>query len=204
MQLQPIGLIGATLFIQLCLLLLLFATNRMLPERGFVHLRSRCDRATLVLAIVTVACMVASDEMYRAWAPILGDLAFGSGIGRSTTYLLLFSVDLSVAFWLMTLTGGSKNSPYTAILFMLPSLAIFLREPAGRFVFYAALAAIFYGLGLLAESRRLTPMDILRGDSYMGPKYSSIRTDTPAHATINLGCLFIATVTGFITRPIPL
>ena len=182
MQLQPIGLIGATLFIQLCLLALMFITNRMLPERGVVHLRSKCDRATLVLAIVTVACMVASDEMYRAWAPILGDLAFSSGIGRGATYLLLFIVDLVIAFWLVTLTGGSKGSPYTSTLFALPSLAIFLREPPSRFVTYTAIAAIFYVIGLNAERNRL-PIDVLRGEGYMGPSYSSIRTNTPAHAS---------------------
>lgn len=204
MLLQPIGLIGATLVIQLCLLILLFITNRMLPERGHIHLRSRCDRATLSLALITLACMVVSEEMFQTWAPILGDLSPKSGLSRSGTYLLLFLADLGIAFWLISLTGGSKHSPFTGVLLLVPSLAIFLREPAWRFIMYSLFAAGLYSIGLIMSRRPVESIDVLRGESYLGPNYSSIRTDTPAHATINIGCLFIATVTGYITRPVPI
>ena len=186
-------------------MLLLFITTRLLPERGFVHIRSNCDFAALILAIITVACMVASDELYRAWSPFMGDLAFAGGVSRSVTFLVLFTTDLMVAFWLITRTGGSKRSPFTTLLFTIPSLAIFLREPPSRFLTYLAVAAMFYLLGLLASRNRLDGIDVLRGgDDPPGMPYAMKLADTPAHVTVNLGCLFIAAVTGYITRPVPI
>lgn len=204
MQIQPVGLIGATLTVQLCLLVLIFLTNRVLPQRGLIMLRSRCDRAALVLSLITVACIVVSEELYTFSAPVFGDLAFPKGLPRSWTYLILFLADLFVVFQLIQTTGGSKTSPFTVILFLLPTIAIFLREPPGRFLLYAVVAAALYILGLMLSRPHDTFIDILRGESG-GPQmdYSILRTDTPAHAIVNLGCLAIATLTGYITRPVP-
>lgn len=204
MQLQPIGLIGATLFIQFCVLLLLVVTIGAFPKRGFVNLRSDCERVVLGLAFVTLGSLVLSDELYKAWSPILGDLAMQHGFSRQSTFPVLFIVDLMGAFWLVTLTGGSKSSPFTSVLLLVPSLAIFLREPALRFILYSVLAAGLYIAGLVVERSNDGGVDVLRGMEGPVFSYSIIRTDTPAHAIANLGGLIIATVTGFITRPNPM
>jgi hypothetical protein len=204
MQLQPIGLIGATLFIQFCVLILLFVTIGALPQRGFVNLRSSCERVVLGLAFITLGCLVLSDDLYKAWSPILGDLAMEHGISRQATFPILFVFDLVGAFWLVTLTGGSKSSPFTSVLLLVSSLAIFLREPALRFILYSLLAAGLYIAGLVVERRKSGGVDVLRGMEGPVLSYSMIRTDTPAHAIANLGGLLIATVTGFITRPAPM
>ncbi|MBX3609169.1 MAG: hypothetical protein KF871_04670 [Hydrogenophaga sp.] len=157
------------------------------------------------MALITVGCVVASDELYRLSAPVFGELAFSGGLSRNTTYFVLFVADLLITFRLIQVTGGSKTSPFTAILFLLPTVAIFLREPASRFLFYAALAGGLYLIGLLIDRSHDRPVDILRGEiGGAPPDYSILRTDTPAHAIVNLGCLLIATATGYVTRPVPL
>lgn len=203
-EVQPVGLIGATLVVQLFVMLLITVTNRVLPQGGYLLLRSHCDRAVLGMALLTVACLVASDDLYRLTAPMFGDLAFSGALSRNTTFLVLFISDLLITFRLIQVTGGSKSSPFTAILFLLPTVAIFLREPASRFIPYALLAATLYIVGLLIDRSNDKTVDVLRGALGGGPPdFSIVRTDTPAHAIVNLGCLLIGTATGYVTRPLP-
>jgi len=157
------------------------------------------------MALVTVACVVASDELYKLTAPMFGELAASAAFTRDTTFFILFITDLGLVFRLIYVTGGSKNSPFTALLLLLPTVGIFLREPAGRFLLYATLAAALYCLGLLVDRAHRMSIDVLRGEIGGGPPdYSIVRTDTPAHAIVNLGCLAIGTLTGYVTRPLPI
>lgn len=205
MDVQPVGLLGATLAVQLCVMLLVAVTNRVLPQEGRLLLRPSCDQAVLWMALTTVFCIVASDDLYRLTAPMFGDLAFSGALSRDTTFGALFVTDLLLVFRLIHVTGGSKSSPFTGLLFLLPTVAIFLREPPTRFLSYAALTAILYCLGLLIERSPGGPVDILRGAlSGSPPDYSIVRTNTPAHAIVNLGCLAIGITTGYVTRPLPI
>jgi hypothetical protein len=153
---------------------------------------------------VTLGTLVLSDELYQAWSPILGDLAMHNGIARQSTFPILFISDLIGAFWLVAKTGGSKSSPFTSVLLLVPSLAIFLREPAARFILYSTTAGILYLWGLSRLPGGTHDIDVLRGIGGLQPSFSEIRTDTSAHAITNIGGLLIATLTGFITRPVPI
>lgn len=204
MDVEPVGLLGATLLVQLCVMVLIGITNRVLPQGGRLLLRSHCDQAVLAMALVTVTCVVASDEMFRLTAPMFGDLAASRGLSRNTTFVILFVTDLLLTFRLIYVTGGSKSSPFTALLFLLPTVAIFLREPPVRFLTYAILAAALYCFGLLVDRAYTKKVDILRGEIGGGPPdFSIVRTDTPAHAIVSLGCLAIGIMTGYVTRPLP-
>lgn len=205
MNIQPVGLLGATLAVQLCVMILIAITNRVLPQEGRLLLRSSCDQAVLWMALVTVGCIVASDDLYRLTAPMFGELAFAGALSRNTTFFVLFATDLILIFRLIYVTGGSKASPYTALFFLLPTVAIFLREPPVRFVIYALIAAGLYTLGLRINKVHPSHVDILRGEDGGGSTlYAEVQTDTPAHAIVNLGCLAIGIATGYVTRPGPI
>lgn len=205
MQVLPVGLVGATLLVQLGILFLIFLTNRVLPFGGAVPIQTKCDKAVLVLSLVTVSCVIFSDDLYKLSAPMFGDLVPISGISRGTTFAVLFVADLVVVFRLIHVTGGSKSSPFTTLLFLIPTLAIFLREPPSRFLIYGLVAGFLYLFGLVVERRGRHEIYIGSSRSQsVNEEYALIKTDTPAHAMINMGCLLIGLVTGYVTRPIPI
>ncbi|MFY9327498.1 MAG: hypothetical protein WAO76_05685, partial [Georgfuchsia sp.] len=56
--------------------------------------------------------------------PVFGDLDFPS-ISKPVAFLVVFILDLVGAAILIGATGGSRDSPFGAILFALPALSIF-------------------------------------------------------------------------------
>lgn len=59
---------------------------------------------------------------------------------------MVFLLDIFGAAALMAVSGGGKGSPFSSVLFSLPALSIFLKEPPSRFVMYTALTAILFWL----------------------------------------------------------
>ena len=85
------------------------------------------------------------------------------------------------------MTGGSENSSCTSMLLTIPALAIFLRLSASTFIALAIFSALMYVV-LLYPFR----------DSDIKVK------GVPAKAFMNVYCLALSMVTGYITKPIPI
>jgi len=137
-------------------------------------------------ALFTLGLLIFSEDVLFYSKPVFGDIELPS-ISRTNAFLIVFAFDILGAAFLILITGGSKDSPFGAVLFTLPVLSIFLREPPGRFLGYTfAVAALF----LLVQA------DTTRRVIEENP---NLRT---AFSFVTLGCLALTTMVGYATRPL--
>jgi hypothetical protein len=144
--------------------------------------------------------VVFTRDFYAVWSPILGDVSLRT-LPREDGLLAVFSLDILAVSFLMAGTGGAKDSPFTSVLFLIPALGIFLRESPRHFFGYAlAVTAVYlwnlryvwrYGT-IIGRSATGDPEDLSR--TYGSVDYS--------HAAVNIACLAVAMLTGYITRPL--
>lgn len=157
-----------------------FSDNPLLATKNLPSL-------VLAFALVTLACLAFSQDFILLSKPAFGDVEFPSLL-REDGFLIVFVLDIIGAGLLMGLTGGSKDSPFAAVLFALPALAIFLREPPYRFFLYTALAVLLF----LAFPRPNSA-----GKAIL---------ENPKHIVsfqlVTLGCLALSSLVGYATRPL--
>jgi hypothetical protein len=136
-------------------------------------------------ALVTIGLLIFSEDVMSYSRPVFGDVQLPS-ITRNNAFLLVFSTDILGAANLIFLTGGAKDSPFSAILLTLPALAIFLREPPERLLGYAVTTALLF-LCLRSDASERTR----RGNPHQRIAYT----------LVTLGCLGLSTLVGYATRP---
>jgi hypothetical protein len=197
---QPLNVTGAAFLIQIILIGILAITifvlksgeNRLprYPETETPHV---LPLAFLILGftLFSFAILLASEEI----AKIFGKLFEGHGlpIGNlkaRTALSLVFTLDILLFGILIVQTGGSKDSPFTPALIMLPSLAIFLRESPERFVMYALATGVVFLILLFPKFSRRAPDD--------NPHYRY------SIAFVAIACLALSLFIGYITRPVPI
>ena len=137
-------------------------------------------------ALITIGILVFTNDVLLFSKPVFGDIEF-PGISKSVAFILVFLFDLFGAATLILVTGGSRDSPFSAILFSLPALAIFLRESPERYLSYALVAAMLF---LLVQT------NIARSTLSDNPNYKS------AFTWVTLLCLMLSTLLGYATRPL--
>ena len=158
----------------------LFSDNLRLATRNLPLI-------VLGFGLVTLACLAFTEGFFLLSRPVLGGLDLPS-FTRGDAFLAVFVLDIAGAGFLMATTGGSKESPFAAVLFTLPALSIFLRESPTRFFIYTGLS-----VALLLVFQR--PRDSARS-----------AVDNPKHMFafqfVTLGCLALMSVVGYVTRPV--
>jgi uncharacterized membrane protein YesL len=196
-SIQPINVAAATLFIQLIFIALVAATSALTKvteeeyHRNYIfmsrymNLNNFRKTPTLLVALVTIAILLISDDLYSVWSPMF------SGVGINTIPTekaigIVFIMDLGLTGWLMYATGGSRDSPFTPAIFTLPALAIFLRLPTSMFLTYAAITAVIYVF------------------LHIFPRYNNISLSKISVIFMSISCLFLSMLTGYITRPLPI
>lgn len=102
----------------------------------------------LTLALISLGLLGASDAFSSLWAPLLQQ-PVGWLTSWSTALLWVFLLDIAVLTILVFSSGGGQDSPFQPIYFLLPTLAIFLHEPAGRVITYLALVALSFSISML-------------------------------------------------------
>lgn len=146
----------------------------------------------LVLGFIlfSFAFLGMSQEFYAIWKPMFPGVELGT-IESRTALSIIFMLDLLLLALLIHKTGGSVASPFTNALFMLPALAIFLRESPMRFVLYALTAFLIFWVLLT-------------------PRFAPPTTteENPNHrrsvSFVAFSCLAISMFIGYITRPVPI
>ena len=140
----------------------------------------------LAFALVTIACLVFSQDFVLLSKPVFGDVELPA-FSRSASFLIVFTLNIFGAGILMKATGGAMTSPFSVVLFTLPALAIFLREPPSRYFSYTGFAIVFF----LAYQRR--------------ERFEASVLQNPLHRlafnVVTLGVLALATLVGYVTRP---
>ncbi len=134
----------------------------------------------IAFSLITTGALFFSEPYSNLWRPLFGDFGVFS-IQYSHALLVTFLVDIGAIFWLSSLTGGA-NSPFTPVFFILPALAIFLREGFGRVVLYVFLISAFFTWGLFQDT----------------PSTSKHRL---AYWIVSISSFVLATVVGYVTRP---
>jgi hypothetical protein len=135
-------------------------------------------------AIATLGSLVLSDGFAGSWLPLSSPTSV-SIIGWHHALVFVFVADIVWTLILVIQTGGCDQSAFTSLFFTLPTLALFLREPAKLVIIYASLVAVCFSLGLVVGDGR-------RGDS-------------PSRRfpfwTVSLLCLVLSVLIGLMTRP---
>jgi hypothetical protein len=179
---SPTSLTTAFLITQIFLLLIVYFGILALRygEKTFSAFSNNPRPATRNLpslvfgfSFVTLAPLAFSQDFVLLSQPAFGDVLFPA-LPRDDAFLIVFLLDIIGAGILMGFTGGAKDSPFSAVLFALPALSIFLRENPTRF------------------SRSNSS-----GNAVLeNPKH------VLAFQLVTLGCLALSTLVGYATRPL--
>ena len=106
------------------------------PYHGFAWI-------ILGFALVTLIPLIFSEMVSDSWRPLLG-IGQSVGFSRAGAMTTMFVGNAICVTMLVAKTGGSSESPFQAIYFLLPTLAIFLREPLGRILLYLVLVSVSF------------------------------------------------------------
>jgi hypothetical protein len=160
--------------------------NQLTRMPGTPRPASRLFYPVFGFALLTLGVLVFTEDVLLFSKPVFGDLDFPS-ISKPTAFLVVFVLDLLGAAVLIDVTGGSRDSPFGAILFALPALSIFLRESPTRFFGYTVGAAILF---------LLVQWDKEQSIFSNNPSYKS------AFTWVTLLILGLSTLVGYATRPV--
>jgi hypothetical protein len=127
-----------------------------------------------------------SDVFTALWGPLLGSLS--GVIDWEFAMLAFFLANLGLSTFLVFWTGGSHRSPFQSLYFLMPTLAIFLREGAGRVWLYTVLVVTSYSVCMVAPDRVLAR----RSRDHEPPLWASW--------LVTIASFLIAVVVGLATR----
>ena len=105
----------------------------------------------LVLAVLSLGVPWVSDELVSLWRPAFGDPAF-LGLPFALAVPATFTMNIACIAVLVSQTRGSRQSEFSPAFFVLPALAIFLREPLPRLLYYMAAIVTAFTLTLRSPS----------------------------------------------------
>lgn len=139
----------------------------------------------LFFAVLTSALLGLSDAFSNAWKPLFGVLEY-QGIGWSSAIWWVYTLNILGVTIMVAQTGGSYISPFSPLFFLLPTLAIFLREPLSHILWYLIEVSLCFTIGLLLQHNE--PLHL--------------RSYRIAYAIVSLLCFALAVFIGYMTRPI--
>jgi len=192
----PTNLTTVFLFTQFLLLVIVYVgiVALRLGEKSYSMFSDSPRLATryvpsLVLgfALITLACLAFSKGFVLLSKPFFGDVDLPA-LARTDAFLLVFLLDITGVGILIGNTGGSKESPFSAVLFALPALSILLHEKPLRFFIYTGIAVILF---LLFQRRGDAGRAVVENPKYL-----------LAFQIVTLGCLALISLTGYATRPV--
>lgn len=186
---SPSTIISAAVVMQLFLALIagigayVVDRSERFRTRFYENPLSRGRQAWVIVgfALSTLAVLVLSDGFAGSWRDLSGSSSF-SIISWSHALLLVFFADIIWTCILVYQTSGSDRSAFTAIYFVLPSFAFFLRESPKRIILYAICVAICFSIGFA----------------------QSVELDSEASRfpfwLVSILCLMLSLLVGFMTR----
>ena len=202
-DIQPLNVAGAALLMQVLFMVIVAATSYMYKSAPLAtafprhdHVSAAARRLLLILsvALASIAAILISDQFSAVWEPLFNGATIDT-VSMAWSLNTMFVLDLLLIGYLVKGSGGSQRSPFSAALFTIPSLGIFLRTPPASFMSYAAISGAIYVLLLFGRGDEVAMDDLLRAQqAHLGKR---------AAAFMTIACLTLAMLTGYITRPIP-
>ena len=158
-----------------------------LRERSRIPLPSH-PALILGMTLFTLVPLLLSHGFAPAWRPLVGTLA-PSAISDGSTMLIVLVVDVLGLSVLVAATGGSQQSPFQAVYFLLPTLALFLRQSPTRVLVTAAV--VFASFSVL-----MGPRHFHNGHGYGGDRHNAV-----SYWFVSMASLAVAVYIGLATTP---
>ena len=192
-SLEPINLAAAALIAHFCLLTMIFVASVVLRSGEQARAIWEPERPTsgpffgyiAACTLFTVGCLGFTEPLLSLWRPLFGSIPLPS-FGWAAAITLTFSADIILVAVLVGATGGSSVSPFNPIYFLVPVLAIFLREPLSHILFYVALVFVCYSASFFRDEDRT---------KNVGGTHRRL-----AYWIVSSFCFALSTVIGIITR----
>ena len=140
----------------------------------------------LPLFLIGLAALLLSSDYSAIWRPVFG-YANPPVLPTGTAVLMMFACDILLISILVGTTGGSRESPFQALYFVIPALAIFLREPFWRVTSYTIAVIALFRIQLSSVPRH--PSDL------------EARAERMAYAWVSVLGVSLTTLVGYVTRP---
>ncbi len=189
---SPSNITGAAFIAQFAIIGIIFVGAVILhkqEESEPFHIgRSQFSRHVwkiLAFALITIGCLLFSDEFSKLWRPLLEDASIPTLPWRLAV-VVMFLFDILLVTFLVLNTGGSKESAFGPLYFLLPTLAILLREPLGRLVLYVSLTIISFSIMLYLNF----PLSLDNKQS----------KQPTAYLVVSILCFVLAIFIGWVTR----
>ena len=190
----PISMFAATFLMQFILIVIMFVAAFVLRigARHSPFWRDSPDTSStlwllIMFSLTSIGCLVLSEPFSREWRPLLGNFQLHT-LQWPTIVIIVFTLNIVCVGLLVIKTGGSSNSPFTPLHFIMPPLAIFLGSSKGQMIYTFFLALFFFSLGLL------TVDDV---DPEM-----SLQRNRLALWIVATSSFALTTLIGYLTRPI--
>lgn len=141
----------------------------------------------IAFILLTLGCLVFSDEFSKLYQPLFGTASFPL-LPWSVALLIVYTLNVVCVAVLVASTGGSRTSPFSPLYTTFLTLAIFLREPLGRILYYLILTSISFSVTFKSNT--------FRSKDFEEPTSSKI-----SFWVISIFSLILAVFIGYITRP---
>lgn len=178
---KPLNIAGATLIIQFLLVSSLIISSKLYQVKDLTGW-------IISVLLISLAIIFVCEDFSQVWEPLFA----GTSIFKIPTIAainIVFAIDIALVAFLIRFTGGSYHSPFSQVLFLIPSLSIFLRLPATVFLAHAAIVGAIYLWFLRKKYERHT---LVSDDRYI----------KRAIGVMSISCLAIAILVGYITKPV--
>ncbi|WP_406848503.1 hypothetical protein ABFO19_10660 [Xanthomonas citri pv. glycines] len=190
---NPATIITGALLSQVLLAVIMFVAASILhahlPRHGRLRgepVRAQYTWLILILLLVSVTTLVFTHSLSSFWVGLFQNTSF-SGIPDKHATLLVSLINIGITTLLVATTGGSAESPFQPIFFLIPTLALLLFESSFRVVIYAAMVSVSFTF-LLAM-----------------PDFGSegSRGSRRAYGFVSIASLALAVLIGLLTRICP-
>jgi hypothetical protein len=182
---NPANITGAAFIAQFAIIVIMFIGAAILHKDDGRQRFPQLVWNILAFALLTIGCLLFSDEFSKLWRPLLENTSIPTMPWRLAV-VVMFLFDIVLVTILVFYTGGSKDSPFGPLYFLLPTLAILLREPVGRLVLYVSLTIISFSIMLYLN---------------LGLSLDNKQAKRPtAYLTVSISCFILATFIGWVTR----
>lgn len=141
----------------------------------------------IAFILLTLGCLVFSDEFSKLYQPLFGSASFPL-LPWSAALVIVYTLNIFCVAVLVASTGGSRISPFTPLYTIFLTLAIFLREPLERIIFYLILTTILFSMTFKSN--------LFSSKTFEEPTSSKI-----SFWVISIFSLILAAFIGYVTRP---
>jgi len=110
---------------------------------------------TILMVLITTIPICFSSDFFLIWKALVRDSSF-TGLNTSQVISFVFIIDVIFTFIILVNTGGSRQSIFSPFCFLIPALALFLREPLSAIFIYCLLLAVVFCVTLFWTPSRAT------------------------------------------------